>query len=391
MEFAHEHRPVESPVASPGNSSIRRGESHAADPHQAVTELVTQIDQVDLAGVVVFCSDAYDPDSLATALAPAFDAPVIGCTTAGEIGTRYSTGGLVGVSFGRRDFRFHPVFLPDLQGFTPVAAADTVASLRTRLELAEQLDPGRMFVISLLDGLSVREEQVTAFLHAAFDGVQLVGGSAGDNLQFAETRVYADGRFHTGSGVMALIETTLPFRTFQVQHFEPSDHDLVITEADPTIRRVNEADGGPAAEEYAALLGLDADNLTPQAFSRYPLMLQIGDEWYVRSIQKANADGSLDFYCAIEEGLPLTVARGVGLVESLERKIDELQADLGIIQCTLGCDCILRRLEIQSTGQTEAVERVLQQINFVGFSTFGEQYGAIHVNQTLTGVALGVT
>ena len=35
------------------------------------------------------------------------------------------------------------------------------------------------------------------------------------------------------------------------------------------------------------------------------------------------------------------------------------------------------------------MERELNKINFLGFSTFGEQYNAIHINQTLTGVVFG--
>jgi len=54
-----------------------------------------------------------------------------------------------------------------------------------------------------------------------------------------------------------------------------------------------------------------------------------------------------------------------------------------------GYDCILRRLELEQKNLTEAAARVLQEVDFVGFSTYGEQVNGIHVNQTLTGVALG--
>ena len=36
-----------------------------------------------------------------------------------------------------------------------------------------------------------------------------------------------------------------------------------------------------------------------------------------------------------------------------------------------------------------AVEQLLKDLPFVGFSTYGEQFNGIHVNQTLTGVAIG--
>ena len=370
--------------------AVWRGESHAADPAQAVSELAEQIGRGDLAGVIVFCADRYDSGSLAAALCGSFTVPVIGCTTAGEIGRHYATDSLVGIGLARSHFHVHTALIPDLADFYHGDAIAILDRFRQNLAIHGTFTPAGMFALTFLDGLSVKEENVVAHLGTSLQGIPLIGGSAGDNLRFQETRIFAEGEFHTGAGVMALIETRLPFRTFQLQHFAPSEQDLVITEADPSRRRVTEIDGGPAAEEYAALLGLELDQLNPQTFSRYPLMLQIGDEWYVRSIQKMNPDGSLDFFCAIEEGLPLTIARGVGFVETLHRKIDSLLTELGTIQCTLGCDCILRRLEIQETGITTEVEEALRRINFLGFSTFGEQYGTIHVNQTLTGVALGM-
>src|SRR5690606_39804550 len=63
------------------------------------------------------------------------------------------------------------------------------------------------------------------------------------------------------------------------------------------------------SEEYARAVGLEVTELTPQIFAAYPVMLRIGGEYFVRSIQKANPDGSLTFYCAIDTGLVLTVDR----------------------------------------------------------------------------------
>ncbi len=371
-------------------AQIRRAEATLPDPDEAVRSLAEQLGSEPLAGVIVYCAASYDPDALADALRRRLDCPVAGCTTAGEIGTRYQTDGLVAVGFPAEHFRLHTRLIPSLQAFDAAAARALVDELRGELEFAEDLDADAMFGMVLLDGLSIMEEQATANLHSALDGVSLVGGSAGDSLEFRETRIYAEDAFHVGAGVLVLVESKLPFRTFKLQHFEASDVDLVITEADPATRTVTEINGGPAAEEYATSLGLDPDALGPQVFASNPVMLQIGDEWYVRSIQKANPDGSLTFYCAIDEGLPLTIARGVGFVDTLEARISELEAEFEHIECTLGWDCILRRLELMEKGHAEQVETALSRLRFTGFSTFGEQYGALHVNQTLTGVVLGV-
>ena len=368
---------------------IKCAEVVSLDPAAAVKSLARQLHQDEIAGVIFFCSSKYDPHTLAAEFRDRFDCSVVGCTTAGEIGTRYQEDGIVAVSFSKRDFSFHPHLISSMADFNAEDAFKMADKIHGELEFSENFNPDEMFAMVLLDGLSVMEEPVTAYINAAIKGVPLIGGSAGDSLEFKETRVFAHGKFHTGAGVFIMIESRLPFKTFKLQHFEPSEDDLVITEADPTTRTVSEINGGPAAEEYANILGLEIRELTPQVFARYPVMLEIGDAWYVRSIQKVNPDGSLTFFCAIDNGLVLTVARGVGFVESLENKIEELTAEFSSILCTLGCDCILRRLELLETDETAKTEKVLSRLNFVGFSTFGEQFNAIHVNQTLTGVVLG--
>ena len=40
-------------------------------------------------------------------------------------------------------------------------------------------------------------------------------------------------------------------------------------------------------------------------------------------------------------------------------------------------------------GLKASVGEAFREQNAVGFSTYGEQYGGVHVNQTLTGIAFG--
>ena len=368
----------------------RRAEVSSRDEDSAVTELVSKIHQDQMGGVIFFCSADYDLNKIALAMDKAFTCPVIGCTTAGEIGSTYRNDGIVAVSFSSEMFRFHTALIEPLNEFEFEYASKIVDKFESNLEFSEKFDPKKMFGFLLIDGLSIMEETATAALYTALRGIPIIGGSAGDNLKFQETRVYANGQFVTNAAVLALIETRLPFKTFKLQHFVPSEKEMVITDADSSKRIVYEIDGGPAAKEYAEIIGLEAKELTSQIFAMYPVMLQIGDEWYVRFIEKVNEDGSLTFFCAIDNGLPLTVAKGVGLVETLRKKVVELQNEFPSIELTLGCDCILRRLEINEKNKNEEVETELKKINFIGFSTFGEQFNSIHVNQTLTGVILGI-
>jgi hypothetical protein len=230
---------------------------------------------------------------------------------------------------------------------------------------------------------------VVQTLQASLGGVLLCGGSAGDDLKFEQTWVFHEGRFHTDSAVLVLVNTSLPFKIFKTQHFVSDAERLVVTEADVRQRIVKEINGLPASEEYARVQGIAVEDLNPAHFAATPVVVIIDGTDYVRSIQKANPDGTLTFYCAIDEGLVLRVAHGDNLVNNLEQAFARVRDEIGPLQLTFGCDCILRNLEISQKQLKARVGEVFEQNNTVGFSTYGEQYGGVHVNQTFTGIAIG--
>lgn len=370
---------------------VKRGYSTAEEPRAAVKELREQIDQPDMAGVILYCSSRYDLDQLGPEIERSFDCPVFGCTTAGELisETGYMTGGVVGASLSSQMLRMHTKLIWPLQEFGPSHGSAVVKNLKRNLELFHELDPAHMFALLLIDGMSMREEHVAAILFGALRGVHLIGGSAGDDLAFKQTHVYYEGRFRSDAAVLALVETHLPFKVFKNEHFSPTDTRLVITGADPDRRIVHEINGEPAAVGYASALETEVANLDPALFSARPVVVRVGGEYYVRSIQRANEDSSLSFYCAVDDGLVLRVAQAGDMVEQLQAQLDALDRELDEIPVIIGFDCILRRLEAISRGIEGDVLQTLGDRGFIGFSTYGEQLNALHINQTLTGVAIG--
>jgi hypothetical protein len=124
-------------------------------------------------------------------------------------------------------------------------------------------------------------------------------------------------------------------------------------------------------------------------FAAHPVVVNVGGVCYVRSIQKVNPDGSLTFFCAIDEGIVLTIARGIDMVENLEQAFAAVRREIGPPAVVLGCECILRHIEAGQRHLLDRIGAVLAANNVVGFATYGEQFNAMHVNQTFTAVALG--
>jgi hypothetical protein len=374
----------------------KRGFSAATDPVDAVRDLLAQIDQPAMALVVFFASPIYDREALAKAIRDSMPGiEVIGCTTAGEITSEgYRENTLTGVSFGRADYRASIRLISDLDRFRMEAGATVVQELLGDLglgPLTARSVPGQVFGMLLIDGMSRQEEVVVSSVSRFLDPVPLFGGSAGDGLDFGVTWVFAHGAFHTNAAVLALIETSHPFSVFKLDHFRPTGKKMVVTEADPARRLVMEINAEKAAPAYAKMVGLDERDLNPMTFAAYPVVVRVGGEYHVRSIQKVEEDGSLRFYCGIDEGLVLTVADGDDIAKNLDQALTRVAAELGSVELILGFDCILRRLEAEQKQKTLIVSQVLKRHGVVGFNTYGEQYRSMHVNQTFTGVAIGRT
>lgn len=374
-------------------SWTRRGWSAARDEGQAVEELGEAIYDPSAALTLVFASAAHDPARLAPALAKAFPGLLmIGCTTAGELNAGgYVKGTLTGTSLSGPEVRAARYVVDDLPSFGPRQADDLCARILADKERFEAELPGaQAFVLVLIDGLSVMEELVVGYVGPGLGDLPLIGGSAGDDLQYRRTCIFDGGRIHSSAAVFALVVTRHPFAPLATQHFHPTDKKLVITGAVPQQRLVTEIDGEPAAEAYARLVGVPVPDLGPAVFSRHPVMLRLGGQNYVRSILEADPkDGVLRFHSAVDEGLVLTLGEGGDILHNLGQCFEAARRQVPHPELVIGFECILRRLELEQKGLVDEAATLMRAHEVVGFHTYGEQFGALHMNQTFTGLMLG--
>lgn len=372
--------------------SIRKGMSRSRDPEQAARELHDALAQSDIKLAVFYCAPDYDLPALAAALHARFgEIELIGCTTAGEITPQgYLAGTLTGFSLASAELEASTLAIR-LDPFDSARCAEDVGSMLEDFGHPNSLPPSQKdtFAFFLIDGLAMQEELAVSCVHQSLKGIDLVGGSAGDDTRFGATHLYHRGRFHQNVALLSLVRTKLPFKAFRTQHFVQSDKRMVVTRAETARRVVYEINGKPAAREFARLVGLQITELTPMIFATHPVVVRIGGQYFVRSIAKVNEDESLTFFCAIDEGIVLTIAKGVDMVENLERAFEQVRGVVGPPQLVLGCDCILRRLESEREGIKDRIGRIFADNNVIGFATYGEQFNAMHVNQTFTGIAIG--
>ena len=341
--------------------------------------------------LVWYSRSRHDGAALARGLREAVPAlPVVGCSSAGEITPDgLQDGGALAVLLPAARFEARVTLFPriDLLGMEEIVAR--AAEARRALGAPAGTDAGGTFALVLMDGMTYAEEATTAALQRGLDDVELVGGSAGDGLRFDATQQLCEGRVHGRAAVLVLVRTSLPFLSFSDNNFRPTGVRFVITRADVDRRIVHELDAEPAADVYAAALGVPREALDASVFASHPLVLRIGGEHYCRGVRKLHPDGSLSLFCAIDTGLVLTLARSEGMVGASRARLDALEAMLGPPDCIVGFDCVHRRLDAAARGATGRMEALLRERRFVGFNTYGEQYGSMYLSQTFTGVAFG--
>lgn len=369
-------------------SSIVRGTHVPAHDPDAIDRIHAALGAGPLAAVMMFVSPEANAAQAAEQAKARFPGTtVLGCTTAGELSFEgYSEGEIVAVGFPADLFQIESLLIPDLTDLHPEALVSEMIRARQRLSRARPDWEGE-FAFLLVDGMSRREDALTAALASGLGPVPLFGGSAGDGLRFGETFVLHDGQALKNAAVLTFVRTACPVRVFNLDHFLPTDVRMVVTEADPAERIVRQINAEPAAREYARLLGKDPDQLTTFTFAAHPVVVRIGGRHHVRSIQRMAANGDLVFFSAIDEGLVLTLAEPMHMASHLDAELTKLSVER-VPAAILACDCILRRIEAEEKQMFGQVSGILKKHRVLGFSTYGEQLGTVHVNQTMTGIAI---
>lgn len=332
--------------------------------------------------VIFFASSRFDPERLSHEMQQVFGAaPVFGCSSAGEIVSgKMLKGSVVAMVLG-------PDIIEDLR-------VEVVEDVRSENRVPEvfrhfedyynismsETDFSRHIGIVLIDGLSLSEEKLMEKIGDLTD-VTFIGASAGDDLQFKRTYVYAGGKAYTDAAVLALVRPAVEFGILKTQSFCALDKKLKATRVDEAARKVLEFNNRPAAEAYAEALGIPAEDAANH-FMDNPVGLMFGDEPYVRSPRQIQ-DKAMVFYCKVKQGMELKVLESGDIVEDTEKALEQKKAEMGNISGIINFHCILRTLQLEQKGQTGEYGKLFSDIPTIGFSTYGEEYIG-HINQTST-------
>jgi hypothetical protein len=344
---------------------------------------------------VLFGTSQYDLGKLGRALRSADHHRVVAAATSRAIGPAgFLKQGITGFHLPASRFKVADALIEDVGTFGLPDARQVVQSLLRRLREGTESRRPHLFAMLLVDAEPRCEERLVAALATELGGVPLVGGSAGDvyfnpsGQNTTAARVLHQGRAVRAGAVFCIVASQDPVLALSHHNFVAGRRRLVVTDADPDRRLVREIDGRSALKVYAGACGLKSAPKDARAFSPYPLMIKAGGQYFARGVQRIYQDGSIEFACAIEPGLVVRVAQPVDMLERLTETFDGLNKALGVPELVIGFDCAARTAYMERHGLAEAVSGLLAKQQVIGFSTLGEQFNTIHVNNSFT--CLGV-
>ncbi len=360
------------------------------DPHKAFDELAGQID--DRPGAIVFfVPDGYDGSTLSHLLAERFQCTVAGCTTAGEISDRaVQERGVALVAIGADKVQRAAGVLVDFGENTGDAVRKGVQQLASNLKIdVRAVDPRQYVGIVLIDGLSQVEEEVNHALGTAAPGLLFVGGSAGDDLEFKHTAIFLDGKTSSRGAVLVLMEVLVPVAVTKTFSAESTGHRFRVTRAHEATRTVYEIDYKPVLSTYSHLIGVPQEELNFNVFMRYPWAMVEGNDAWIRSPSRAMPDGGLQFFCAIENGMELTVMKQTPIIDATRKAFDHAAVQCGgKVSAAIIFNCVYRRVELDQSDLHREYAELYKNFPTAGFHTYGESMIG-HMNQTCTALFFG--
>ncbi len=339
-----------------------------------VTRAMDSLVDPDL--VLVFGATSFFDQSVALeALQASYPgAPLVGCSTAGEIRETVVTvdsAVATAVSFRDVDVKIETEVLPD------AASSHTVGA---RLG-ARFTDAPPDHVLLLSPGVDVNgSDLVRGFTAALPPGILVTGGLAGDGDRFLSTRLLAHGEVTERTVVaVALSGSGLKVGFGSMAGWDDFGPDRLITRSDGNV--LYELDGEPALDLYRRYLGPHAERL-PASGLLFPLSVEVTEtgQRVIRTILGIDAEaGSVILAGDVTTGsharlMKANVDRLVdGAADAAHRcsSVDGLDA----AEFALLVSCVGRRLILKqrTEEEVEAVQEALgPQAVLAGFYSYGE-------------------
>ncbi len=312
--------------------------------------------------------DAEHADGLGR-IADAFgDFPLIGCSTDGEMSSDfgYSERSCALLLFVSETVRFAAALVEDF-------AESPEASARVAVEAASKaLAAEPKLCFALPDGLSTIGMSVDKALRSALgEAFPILGGAAGDRMEFSRTYQFCGRRSVSGGMALLLMAGPLHLASGMGLGWKPQGRSFTLTGTQGNT--VYSIDHHPALSVLAQYLGPDRSQ-----YSYFPLAVQeAGQGYYLRNpISCDEREQSVSFVGNVPAGATVrfTEAGSEDILEAAREATREARSAYGPGQPALALvvSCCSRRRALGTRTAEELAPLVRAGVPFFGFYSYGE-------------------
>lgn len=361
------------------------GSSHTSDSTKAGQEAATQAMEAmgqpypDL--VLLFASVRFDQEALLKGVTSVTEnAPLVGCSTAGEILTEGPLRRSLVVAVIRSD---------SLKVATGLGLRVSDNSRQAGQEAATQAAKAKLAnphgFLLFPDGLSGNAAEVIHGVQDIFGlSFPIVGGSAADDFGFTRTYQYFDSHVYTNSVVGILLAGPISLGIGARHGWQPLGKPRLVTRATSNI--VQELDGESAVNLYEMYFGKQAASLQSEQLADMSILYPLGmpipgeEEYLLRNILRVDSDGSLVYAGEIPTGAEVRLMMGskAKALEAARRAAEQARVAIAPRTPTFGMvfsSCSRARLFGREAPEEIAIVREVlgHQVPLIGFYDYGEQ------------------
>lgn len=332
---------------------------------------------------IVFASVSFEQSEMLKGVREASNnAPLVGCTDAGEIvneGPNQHSVGVMAIAADQIDF--YTGLGKDIKKGAREAGQAVAKEVREKAK-----EPLKAFIMfpDVLTGNGA--DIVRGVLDVLGEHFPVVGGAAGDDFLFEKTYEYRDDE--VVSGAVGGVGLTGKFSMgVGVRHgWVPIGVPMKVTRSEGSV--VHELDGRPALSIYEDYFGEKAGDLRKEPLARmaitYPLGIKLPDldEYLIRDPITVDENGAITCAAEIPQGseIRLMIGSREKAVEAAEEAARKLMSDFEKARSrpkfVLMFNCIAREklFAQRANDEIQAVMKIIgEDVPLLGFYTYGEQ------------------
>jgi hypothetical protein len=302
-------------------------------------------------------------------LAPKATDNVVLCSTSGEYTNNgYADGVISGFEYDLSDAEIVEIKYP------PVKSVQELKEAYSKVK-----NNKNAYMLLLCNGLSNMEETVLSTFYFIEPSFKIIGGSAGDNLQFKETYIFIGNK--RVANVAIFVNSKRRTSIIKENIYTKTGKTLLVTDADVIERTVRTFNYKPASTEYANLLGIKESDLQKH-FMNHPLGKAYKDDIFIASPMKINSDKSITFYCELMCNTFVHMLKPDDPILVLKKTLQSAPFKPSFV---FSINCILRSLKFIEDDIWKDFDKEMLKFcsNTTGFISYGEQYYKYHSNQTM--------